>query len=358
LQLLRIGPNITGNRLEEDGDFWPLRMELGRVSFFSRTLLPEEWHLAAMSPPLPVEKQALPFTQVTLPPLSLATADTFTWAVYPPSWFGNAVTLYVGASVAGAFSGGTEVRGEVGNAYPTVRKLVWNKVAVGTAGATTPIQSLELIMPLSTGCINYYSWTVGDTAHFKSVLLDDFRICVSTLTYLQSHIIVSLDLSAPPVPASRYPYIPMSTSPPTGLAQFRYATNDNINFYSSTDRAMGTPSTIIPTHSTGFTAMIHVMHAREQCDEFIFYLEHLRLRMHCSGILHLEFYATGCQSTRHACAAPCLRSWAAGLRRRVGCGRSLIFLCVFFFSFSLSWMSCVRACAQITPRPPRPATWR
>jgi hypothetical protein len=36
--------------------------------------------------------------------------------------------------------------------------------------------------------------------------------------------------------------------------------------------------------------MLNVMHAREQCDEFIFYIEHLRFRLHCSGQLHLEFY--------------------------------------------------------------------
>ena len=332
LQLLRIGPNITGNRLEEDGDFWPLRMELGRVSFFSRTLLPEEWHLAAMSPPLPIEKQALPFTQVTLPPLSLPNGGTFTWAVYPPSWFGSAVTLYVGANVANAFSGGTEVKTEVANVYTTVRKLVWNKAAMGAAGAASPIQSLLLRMPLSSGCVNYYSWTAGDVAHYRSVAEPDFQICVSTLAFLQSQVVVNLDLSAAPSPG-RYPYIQMSTSPPTGLAKFRYATSDNINFYSSTDRAMGTPSQIIPTHSTGFSVLINVMHAREQCDEFIFYMEHLRFRMHCSGKLHLEFYPIGCQAETMARSRGL--DCSVGVRTLTGChGVSIFsFSCVYVLRF-------------------------
>ena len=303
-QLLRVGPNSTGNQYEWDANFWPIRMELAGITFFSRTLLPEEWYLAAMTPPAPIEQQALPFTQVTLPPLSLPTGGTFTWVVYPPSWFGDTVTLYVGASVVDAFSGGTEVNAEVANAYPTVRKLVWNKPAARTAGATTVMQSVEIIMPLSSGCVDYTSWTAGDTAHYKSVLLDSFTICVSSVAFLQTKIVVNLDLSAPPN-VGRYPYIPMSTSPPTGLAQFRYNTGDNINFYSTTDRAMGTPSAIIPTHSTGFSVMINVMHAREQCDEFIFYLEHLRFRMHCGGNLHLEFYGQAAASLdgRHARAA-------------------------------------------------------
>jgi hypothetical protein len=263
LQLLRIGPNILGVSQEEDSNWWPIRMELGAVSFFSRTLLPEEWHLAAMSPPLPIEAQALPFTQITLPPLSLPANGNFTWAVYPPSWFGGDVTLYVGANVAGAFSGGTEVKAEVANAYTTVRKLVWTKAAAGTAGAATVMQSVDIVMPLSSGCIIFTSWTAGDTAHYRSVFLSNFTICVSSVAFLQSKIVVNLDLSAPPN-VGRYPYIPMSTSPPTGLAQFRYATSDNINFYSTTDRAMGTPSTIAPTHSTGISVLINVMHAREQ----------------------------------------------------------------------------------------------
>jgi hypothetical protein len=230
VQLLRIGPNITGVQYEDDANFWPLRMELGAVSFFSRTLLPEEWYLAAMSPPAPIEQQALPFTQITLPPLSLPTGGNFIWVVYPPSFFGSNVTLYLGASEPGAFSAGTDVSAETDNQYLSARKLVWNKVAAGAAGGTTVIQSMQLQMPLSSGCVNYTSWTAGDTAHYRSVILANFTICVSTLEFLQSQIVVQLNLTAPPSPPTRYPYISKSESPPLGLAQFRTATSDNIDF--------------------------------------------------------------------------------------------------------------------------------
>jgi len=208
-------------------------MELGGISFFSRTLLPEEWHFVAMSPPAAIEAQALPFTQLTLPPLTLPPNGTFTWAVHPPSFFGGNVTMYLGASEPGAFGSGVDVSEEAGKLFPATRKMEWTKAAPGTAGGSTVIRSLLLQMPLSSGCVNYTSWVAGDTAHFAPVLWPNFTICVSTLEHLMSHVVVTLNLSGPPTPSSRYPYIPMSSSPPTGLAQFRYATSDNINFFSA-----------------------------------------------------------------------------------------------------------------------------
>ena len=248
-QLLRIGPNITGAAFGWDSNHWPIRMELGGISLFSRTLLPEEWQFVAMLPPAPIEAQALPFTQITLPPLSLPPNGNFTWAVYPPSWFGGNVTMYLGASEPGAFGSGVDVSEETGNLYQATRKMEWNQTTPGAAGGSTVIQSLFLQMPLSSGCVNYTSWMAGDTAHFAPVLRPNFTICVSTLEYLQSFVVVQLNLSAPPIPATRYPYIPMSESPPTGLAQFRYATADTIDMSKRTGRSASAES--LPTMPAG-----------------------------------------------------------------------------------------------------------
>jgi len=229
-QLMRIGPNTSGIVYQEDGNWWPIRMEMAGASFFSRTLLPEEWYFVAMTPPAPIGEQALPLAQLTLPPLTLPTDATFMWALTPPSWFGDEVTMYIGASEPGAFGGGTNVSAEVGDLYPDTRKMVWAKPARGTAGANGCIQWVWLKMPLTSGCVNYASWVTGDTAHFSTAARPNFTICVPSLEYLQSFVVVQLNLTKPPVPATRYPYIPMSESPPTGLAQCRTATKDNINF--------------------------------------------------------------------------------------------------------------------------------
>lgn len=289
----RIGSNQTGVYQSADPNYWPMRVEIAQIVFHSRTLVAEEWRILAMTPPANIWNQPMPFTALNTVPLTLAVNEESVYSVVPGSWYGGDVTMYFVANVANVFvgcvggAGCTDATAD-GTGYAAAVKLSWSPSSM-TASAGM-VKSIRIRMPSS--CINMKTFLVGDTANYRGVQegLDQQTICVTSVGYLQTKPAVRFDFTTPPVHA------PSSVNMANGY--YIAALRNNVNDYmvmapSGGDGSTGAYNSIIPSSTTGFTVLFHVMQLREMCSQIIWIADHYRFRMHCSGYLHAEIYPNG-----------------------------------------------------------------
>jgi len=97
-EYVRMGPNASATVGSWESPYYGCRLEIAAVHFYSRALIPEEIVVAAMNPPRSIASIALQLRAVSLPPVSLMRGQVYTFSVFPPSWFGSNVTLYIAAS--------------------------------------------------------------------------------------------------------------------------------------------------------------------------------------------------------------------------------------------------------------------